>query len=346
MATRHGRVAPSLSVGRVAGIRLTLDWSLLLVFGLLTWALATSVLPSLDDVAPATLRWCGAAVTAATFLGSLLVHELSHSLMARRHGIGVQDIHLWLLGGVSTLEAEPGSPRADFEIAIVGPAASAVLAVAFAASGALLALLGAPALVAGAAFYLAMVNGLLAVFNLLPGAPLDGGRVLRAFLWKRRDERFSAALSAARSGRTLGWALVAAGFVEVIALGAAGGVWLMLVGWFVSVAAQAEELQTIAAQGLQGARVRDVMTPNPVCAPIGITVRELLDGYVLRYRHSTFPLVAPNGRPAARDVLPREAGGAGPAGHDAGERGRLAAGAGDDRGPRRSNARRGTAHDA
>jgi Zn-dependent protease len=296
---------PSVSLGRIAGIPVTLDWSLVLIFGLLTWLLATSVLPSFeDDVSPA-VRWPVAAVTAGAFLASLLAHELSHSVMARRHGVGVRDIRLWLLGGISTLEDQPPSPRAELQIALVGPGASFVLAIGFGLAALALQAFGASDVVCGAAWYLSGVNALLAVFNLLPGAPLDGGRVVRAYLWKRRGDRRSAALSAARSGRTLGWVLVAVGLVEVVSLGAPGGVWLVLVGWFIASDAQAEELQTIATYGLKGVLVRDVMTPNPVCAPAGISVQDLLDDYVFTYRHSTFPLVDDAGAVGALVTLSR-----------------------------------------
>jgi Zn-dependent protease/CBS domain-containing protein len=292
---RDGR-RTSFSLGRIAGISVRLDWSLVFIFALLTWVLAVATLPEFVPGAPSGARWAAAAATSVLFLASLLVHELSHSVVARRRGVDVRDIKLWLLGGISTLEGEAPSARADLEIAIAGPLSSLALSIAFFVVAAVTWALGAPELVAALFLWLGSINLLLALFNLLPGAPLDGGRVLRAVLWMRRGDRRSAALSAARSGRTLGWVLVALGFLEFLSGGDVGGLWLMLIGWFVTNAAHAEEMQTVLTYDLGGLRVADVMTPNPVCAPAMLTVQQLLDNYVFVHRHSTFPLVDDDGR--------------------------------------------------
>jgi Zn-dependent protease len=301
----------SVPLARIAGIDVTLDWSLVLIFALLTWSLAVSALPALVPDSSTGARWAAAAATTIVFLASLLAHELSHSLTARRYGIGVRDIRLWLLGGISTLEGEAPTPRADFHIAIIGPATSAVLAVVFIAVAGVGHLLGAPGLLVAASVWLGSINGVLAVFNLLPGAPLDGGRVLRAALWKHRGDRRSAAISAARAGRTVGWVLVGLGLLEFVAGADVGGLWVILIGWFLTNAAHAEELQTVITYDLQGLRVRDVMTERPVCAPMSITVQQLLDEYIFKYRHSTFPLTDAQGRVHAlatlaqlKDVIP------------------------------------------
>jgi CBS domain-containing protein len=165
--------------------------------------------------------------------------------------------------------------------------------------------LGVADVVVAAALWLGAINLAVAVFNLLPGAPLDGGRIVRAVLWKGRGDRQSAAVTAARSGRVIGWLLVAGGAVELVVTGAAGGVWLMLVGAFIASAAQQEELQTVVAYELHDVRVRDVMTADPVCAPVSVSVEALLHDYVMRYRCSTFPLVDEDGFVVALATLAR-----------------------------------------
>jgi Zn-dependent protease len=235
----------------------------------------------------------------------LLAHELGHALMARRHGLAVRDIRLWLLGGVSTLEGDAPSARAALQIAIVGPLTSlAIGVVAFAVALALDAL-GGMQLAVAACVWLASVNVILAVFNLLPGAPLDGGRVLRAVLWKRWGDGQRAAVTAARAGRVVGWSLAGLGVLELLATGSIGGMWLMILGAFIATAAQAEEMQTVVAFELRDVRVRDVMTANPVCAPASVTVDDLLHDYVMRLRCSTFPVLDEHGEVAGLATLTR-----------------------------------------
>jgi Zn-dependent protease/CBS domain-containing protein len=287
-APRRGR---ALSLGRLAGVQVELQWSLVVVAALLTWVLATSALPALVAGEGVAVRWTVGAATAVAFLGCVLAHELSHVIVARRHGVRATGIRLWLLGGVSSLDREPPTPRADFQIAIAGPATSALLSVLLLATALLFAITGTGEILVAAFLWLAVVNAILAVFNLLPGAPLDGGRVLRAILWKVQGDRVRAAIRASQAGRVLGWSLVAAGLAELLLLDSIGGVWLMLIGWFVASAAEAEEIQTVAVYELADVRVRDVMSTSPVCAPASTTVDDLLHDYMLRYHCSSFPLL-------------------------------------------------------
>src|SRR5579871_1433219 len=178
-------IGDGLRLGSVRGIPLRADWTLLAILWLLTWSLADGGLPALASGYSSGAYWFAAALTSVAFFGSLLVHELSHSLVARRDGIEVRGITLWLLGGVSELSREPANPRDDFRVAVAGPLASLVFgAVAFVVA-AVLDVLGASALLVACCAWLGSVNVILAVFNLIPAAPLDGGRVLRAILWRR-----------------------------------------------------------------------------------------------------------------------------------------------------------------
>ena len=225
------------------------------------------------------------------FLASLLAHELAHSLVARRNGIEVESIVLWLLGGVAQLKGEAKTPGADFRIAIVGPLTSFALAVIFGLAAGGVSWLGTAGLPFGVLAYLAATNAMLAVFNLIPAAPLDGGRVLRAALWRWRGNRQAAAVSAARAGRFVGFALIALGVLQVVTGFGLGGVWLALIGWFVVSAATAEEQQARLSGQLAGVAVGQVMTAMPVVVDANLTVEEFIARVALTQPFSTYPLV-------------------------------------------------------
>jgi Zn-dependent protease/CBS domain-containing protein len=275
----------------VLGIELRVDWSVTVVFALLTWGLATTSFPALAEGYKPAEYWAAAGVTTLVFMVSLLAHETSHSLVARRRGIRVRDITLWLFGGVATLEGEARTPRADFAIAIAGPAASIAIGIIAGGIGGALALAQASALAIAAVLWLGAINIVLALFNLVPAAPLDGGRVLRAWLWHRSGDHDDAAIKAARAGHTFGWILVGLGVIEFMAGGDIGGLWFILLGWFLTNASRAEEMQVIVIHELRDVRVGDIMTPAPITAPASMSVAEILEHFVLTHRCSAFPLV-------------------------------------------------------
>jgi Zn-dependent protease len=185
-------VTASLRFGRIAGIPVGASWSALLIAGLIAWSLAGSVLPAeVPGLAPAAC-WLAGLAGAGLFLGSLLAHEVGHALVARRAGLRVRGITLWLLGGVALLEDEPATPGDELRVALVGPAVSLALAVAFGLVAVAGSLLARPTAVVFVLAWLAVGNAALAVFNLLPAAPLDGGRVLRGLLWRRHGSRVRA----------------------------------------------------------------------------------------------------------------------------------------------------------
>jgi Zn-dependent protease len=271
-------------------------WSAALITWLLTWSLATGVLPGAAPGRSTLVYWSVGLLTTAVFLGSLLAHELAHAVTAQRAGIGVDRVDLWAFGGIARLRGEARSPAAEFRIAAVGPAVSLGVAAGFFALAVLLAVAGSSDLAVSAVWWLAAVNAVLGVFNLVPGAPLDGGRVLRAYLWWRSGDRERAAVQAARAGQGLGYVLIALGVVEfAVGLGV-GGLWMVLVGWFVLGAARAEEAGVRTRRALAGVPVGDVMTIAPTTVPSSATVAVLVDRYVLGTRHSAFPVEARDGR--------------------------------------------------
>jgi Zn-dependent protease len=203
-------------------------------------------------------RWVAAVSTALLFFGSILFHELAHSLVARRHRIPVRSITLFFFGGVAAIEQSPETPRAELEIAIAGPIASGLLSLGFLALGAFLARGSADALMFA---WLGRINLSVAVFNLLPGLPLDGGRVLRAWLWHRQGDPTRATGVAAQAGQMLAYGLIGLGVVGAIWGGSAvGGLWLAFIGWFLLTASAASARQAAIDASLEGLRARDLLT--------------------------------------------------------------------------------------
>lgn len=304
MRRRDSDVNESVRLGRIAGIQVGVHWSVLAILALVVFVLAARWLPI---TAPdrSTAEYIGTAVVAGLlFMASLLAHEVSHAVLARRNGLGVDRIVLWLFGGVALLRGEPATPGADLRIAGVGPLVSALLGVGFWVLYELAAAAAAGALVVATLWWLAFINIVLAAFNLVPAAPLDGGRVLRAVVWRWTGNRQRAAVLAARAGRLFGVVLIALGLVQVLLVGIEG-LWLALIGWFLVAAARAEEEYTTTRQALAGIRVGEVMTANPVTAPADSAISDFIDRFLLRQRFSGFPLLDSGGRLAGLVTLNR-----------------------------------------
>ncbi|MER7007549.1 site-2 protease family protein [Dactylosporangium sp. NPDC000555] len=230
----------NLRLGTIAGIRVGVNWSVVVIMVLLVQILALTIIPASAPRLPVVVPWLLGVAGAVVFLLSLLAHELAHALVARAFGIRVEQVTLWLLGGLAEFGQEAPTARADLLTAGAGPATSALLGGGFGGLAAGLGALGVPAGVVAVCGWLAGINLVLAVFNLLPGAPLDGGRVLRALLWQWRGDRQRAALAATNAGRVIGGGLMALGLAQVVVTGNLGGLWLILVGWFLIAAATAE----------------------------------------------------------------------------------------------------------
>ena len=258
------RPAPGL---RILGIPVGFHWTLLVIIALLALDLSVGLFPGAG-----VLAVLGGLVLAALLFASVLAHELGHSVVARHEGVEVDGITLWMLGGVARLRNAPESPGAAFRISIAGPLVSFGLAVTFAVVAAATGALMVPTAVVDSLVWLALVNGILGVFNLLPAAPLDGGRILAAALWAHHGDQWRAAATSACAGRVVGWGLVAFGAAGLVAGSDYGGLWPMVLGWFVITAAGAELRQATTKQELRDVLVRDVMQPDPEVAPGWLTV--------------------------------------------------------------------------
>ncbi len=280
----------NISLGRIFGIHVGFNWSLLVVAALIAWSLATGILPSAVHGETSSAYWTAGVVSAFVFLASLLAHELAHSVVAVRRGVKVEGITLWLFGGVSRFSSETNSPGSQALITFVGPLTSLVLGVVFYLVAVAIGGGAHPSLVAVTLSWLGYINISLGLFNLVPAFPLDGGRLLQSLIWLRTGDRLRATRIAARIGMLFAYLLIAYGLATFVFAGSLiGGVWSVFLGWFLLSAARSEEVGGLIRQALAGITVAQVMTPNPVQAPDDISVEDALHGYVLASRHSTFP---------------------------------------------------------
>ena len=277
----------SFELGRIAGIRIGVNWSWLVVFVLLVWSLASAVFPSQNEGLSDGAYLAMALAAAALFFATLLAHELGHAFQARREGMEIDGITLWLFGGVATFRGSFPSAGAEFRIAIAGPLVSLALGLGFMA----VALLPLAEQVDAVAAWLGYINLLLLVFNLLPALPLDGGRVLRSALWSWRGDYGSATRLAAGVGRGFGFLFIAGGLALLVFADAFSGAWLAFIGWFLLGAASAEARHLVVRDALAGLRVRDLMVRDPAIVPPDLSLGAFMDGVVWNRRYTTYPVV-------------------------------------------------------
>ncbi len=258
----------------------------MVVFLLITWSLANAFLPVQAPGQSSAAYTLVGAVTAGFFLAGLVAHELGHALLARSLGVRVRGITLWLFGGVASFESTPSSPGAEAAIAGIGPLVSVLIGGALLGVAALL----PDSLPAFAILWLGWINLSLAAFNLIPAFPLDGGRILSALLWRWSGDRVRGTARAARVGRVLSGAMILLGVGELLLVPGLGGLWLIMLGWFLFTASRAEESSVTIRHALAGVRVRDVMSSPVVLAPDWITIHEFLENYTRPNTFTTFPL--------------------------------------------------------
>jgi Zn-dependent protease/CBS domain-containing protein len=284
---RERRMDGNVSIGRFGGVEVRLNWSLIAVVALIVWSLTDGVFPSQNPGLSHGTYLAMAIVAAVLFLASILLHELGHSWVARHEGIEVDSITLWLFGGVSQFKGRYGSPGAEFRVAFTGPLVSIVLGVVFV----LIALAGFPSEVDGVAAWLGYINLILAVFNLIPAAPLDGGRVLHAALWRAKGDFAWATRIASEIGQGFGYLLIALGLAMFIFQGSFSGAWLAFVGWFLLQGAKAEARYAATEQALGGLRVRDLMVRHPVTVDADSTIGRFMDDVAGSHRFTTYPVL-------------------------------------------------------
>lgn len=273
------------------GFKIYVDLSWLILAFLITWTLAVGFFPTVaPDLVPAAYWWMGVSGALGLF-GSIIFHELGHSVVARRYGIPMKGITLFIFGGVAEMTREPPNAKSEFMMAIAGPIASVFAGVFFFALYGLALAAEWTAPVAMVLGYLATINIILAVFNMVPAFPLDGGRVLRSILWGvKKDLAWATRISSALGG-AFGLLLVVLGIVNLFTGNVIGGVWWIILGLFIRAASKMSYQQMLLREMLEGEPVRNFMRSDPVSVPSTATVQELIDNYVYRHHHKFFPVV-------------------------------------------------------
>ncbi len=279
-----------IEIFKVAGIQVAIDYSWLAIFALILWSLASGYFPKEYPGYSTSSYWLVGLAATILFFGSVLAHELCHAMMGNRLGEGVHRITLFIFGGMAELEHEPRSGIDELKIAAVGPLSSMVMAGIFWLIARGIAADPATALWKSVFSYLAFINFALALFNLLPGFPLDGGRILRAVLWMRWGDLRRATAAAADWGNTIAWGLIAFGALEIFGGALVGGIWLIFIGLFLRSAASSGYQNLIAEQAMSGARVREVMVRDPIVLNPDETVADAIENYFLRYGFGAFPV--------------------------------------------------------
>jgi Zn-dependent protease len=290
---RSRRVNADLELGRIAGIRIGVNWSWLIVFALIVWTLASGVFPSQNPAFSKGTYIAMAVVAAVVFFASLLLHELGHAIQARREGVEIEGITLWLFGGVAQFKGMFPSAGAEFRIAISGPLVSLGLGFLFVVVSVFA---GLPGAADGVVAWLGYINLTLLVFNLLPALPLDGGRVLRSALWYFKGDFPWATRIAADIGRGFGYLFIGAGLFLFIFQSSFSGAWLAFIGWFLLQAAAGEARYVATEQALSGLRVRDLMVRDPVTVPVDLSLGQFMDEVAWAQRFTSYP-VLDGGRP-------------------------------------------------
>jgi Zn-dependent protease/CBS domain-containing protein len=281
---------------KLLGFEVRIDWSWIIIAILIAWSLSKGVFPSYYKNLPAQTYWWMGIIGALGLFLSIIAHEFSHSLVARRYGLPMKGITLFIFGGVAEMEEEPSSPRVEFMMAIAGPLSSIVIALVFygvyslGKQGAL----SGP--VNGVIGYLAMINALLAGFNLLPAFPLDGGRVLRSILWGVKKNLRWATYISSRIGSGFGIFLIILGVIQVFRGNFVGGMWWFLIGMFLQGAAKASYQQLITRKALEGEPIRRFMKTDPVTVSPSVSLEHLVEDYVYKYHFKMFPVVEDSDR--------------------------------------------------
>ena len=272
-------------VATIMGIPMRVHFSWFIIFGLITWSLSTHYFPKAAPELPVASYWIKGTLAALLLFASVAFHELSHSYVAKKYHVSITSITLFIFGGIAQMKGEPPHPKAEFRIAIAGPISSFLLSALFFLLS-ISTMDGPRALFS----YLAQINFILGAFNLIPGFPMDGGRILRAALWSRTKDFFYATQRAANFGQKIALFFLLFGMF-LIFTGSSGGLWLLLIGWFLYMAAQSSQQQATLQEVLSGIKVKDVMVRDIVTLTSSITIDEAVDNYFLRCSYGGFPVM-------------------------------------------------------
>ncbi len=281
----------SITIFRLLGFEVKIDFSWILLALIITWSLAQGLFPYYFKNLTATTYWWMGIFGALGLFFSIVFHELSHSIIARRFGLPIKGITLFVFGGVAHMEEEPPSAKVEFLMAIAGPVSSIILGFVFYVLHVVVKAGGWSVAISGVIGYLAFINWILAGFNLLPAFPLDGGRVLRAALWRWKRNIKWATRIASRIGSVFGIVLIIGGVFQLFSGNVIGGIWWFMIGMFLQNAARMSYRQLITRQALEGEQVRNFLKPNPITVSPSISIEELVEDYIYKYHYKMFPIV-------------------------------------------------------
>ncbi len=281
----------SVPLFKLRGFQVKLDASWVILAVLITWTLAVSYFPVQHAGLPAPVYWTMGAAGALGLFASIVLHEFGHAVVARREGIPMKGITLFIFGGVAEMDREPPTAKSEFRMAIAGPIVSFALALAFYLAWGFLQTAGVPAAVTGVLLYLAVINAVLAIFNLLPAFPLDGGRVLRSVLWARSNDLRKATRTASQFGSFFGVLFIVLGVLSILNGNFIGGMWWGLIGLFLQGASRVSYQQVEIRRVLGGEPISRFMKTEPISVPPQIPVQEFVDDYLYRYHHHLFPVM-------------------------------------------------------
>jgi len=281
----------SFSIFKLFGFEIKVDSSWIIVLFLMIWSLSFGAFPQyFKGLSSTTYLWMGIFGALGLFF-SIVLHELFHSLVARRYGLSISGITLFMFGGVAEMTEEPNNPKTEFYMALAGPLTSIVLGLIFYGIFLLLSSLKVSMGVAGIFGYLGIINWVLAGFNLIPAFPLDGGRILRSILWWRKKDLRWATRIASGMGEIFGFVLIFLGVFNIFRGSFVDGIWLFFIGMFLQNASQVSMQRLMIFKALEGETVRRFMKSNPVTIPENMTIKEIVENYIYRYQYKMYPVV-------------------------------------------------------
>jgi Zn-dependent protease len=281
----------SVKLGKVMGIPIRIHYTLWFVFILIAWSLADGYMPHQYPGLGVVTYWAIGIASAIILFASILVHELSHSYIAKRNGLPIARITLFFFGGVSEMTEEPQDPGLEVRMAAAGPLMSFLIAGVLGALWYASEIARAPVPIIATLGYAALINAVLGAFNLVPAFPLDGGRVFRGSIWKRSQDLVSATRTATRVSEGLSLLMMLGGLALIVFGDFIDGIWIVVLGWFIKSGAETSLKQTLVGQALTGVSVADIMTKDVLTVPPEITVQQLVSEYFLVYHHGGYPAV-------------------------------------------------------
>lgn len=282
-------MARGIKLFRVLGIQISLDYTWFIVFVLFAWSLSYGYFPFQHPGLPTGTYLTMGILSATLLFACVLIHEISHSVTANRLGMDIHEITLFIFGGVAQLTKEPEDAATELKIAIAGPAASLALAVLFYASAAAVSQEAYP-LLKSVLGYLALINFVLLAFNMIPGFPLDGGRIFRAIWWMRTGDINKATRVASNIGKGFALFLIVMGFIQIFAGNFVGGLWFVFIGVFVQQAAESGYQQVVIKKALSGLKVRDLMSKPVITVDGSVSVTDAVENYFFKFHHASFPV--------------------------------------------------------